>query len=236
MRRARRSSIPSRALRLGRDDDDGDVLEVVLEREELDLIEPVQVGHHDVHQDQIGLRLLGPVEGAQALGRRRDLVALVGQDVREHADDERVIVHDQDAAHSPLPLRCRRRSGYSRRSSATVRSRASRVPGSVPGQRFWSQNAARQPAVTVVARTAAGERQQGQEHRRTAGEPGHQGLRHGAEGVGGAVDVTGAGGQRGEGQGGRLAPGPAGGAVDGRPPPGRGAAPGAGRRGRRGTS
>ena len=43
-----------------------------------------------------------------------DLVALVGQDVREHPHDVRVVVHYQDAAHSLLPLRCLRMRPFGR--------------------------------------------------------------------------------------------------------------------------
>src|SRR5579883_168467 len=84
---------------VGGDDDHRDVPQLFVQVEQLELIPPVQVRHHDVEQDEIRLAFLGSIVNAQALSDGFDVVALVFEELRDQSHNLGVVVDDQDLAH-----------------------------------------------------------------------------------------------------------------------------------------
>jgi hypothetical protein len=64
--------------------------------EPLQHLEPVDVGHHQVEEQQVGPERADLVEGVLSVLRRRDLVAVLGERLREHLADEPLVVCDED--------------------------------------------------------------------------------------------------------------------------------------------
>ena len=57
----------------------------------------VELGHHHVGDDEIGPELIGAHQPLFAVAGRGDGVAALLQQRRDHAEDPRVVVHDEDA-------------------------------------------------------------------------------------------------------------------------------------------
>ena len=89
-----------RGIRLGRHEDDRDEGKRRIRPEPPADLEPVQLGHHHVEQDEIGLCLLRRGERLLAVGRGDDVVPAGGQAHLQDVDVRRRVVHDQD------PRRC----------------------------------------------------------------------------------------------------------------------------------
>ncbi len=59
-------------------------------------IQPVELGHPDVAQDQVERLLPEPVQGDDSVGGRLDVVSVGGQHLGEHARHFHLVIHDQD--------------------------------------------------------------------------------------------------------------------------------------------
>ena len=89
-----------RFLVLGGDQDDRDMTGGLLARDRARGLEPVQVGHHHVHQDQVRDVLLGRIHTLLTILSGDHFVPLPLDDALEHQELRRRIVHDQDPSHS----------------------------------------------------------------------------------------------------------------------------------------
>ena len=61
----------------------------------------VELGHHDVEQDQVGLRFMGDREGLLAVAGGDDIVAVGGEAHAQDANIGRIVVGDQDPRRIP---------------------------------------------------------------------------------------------------------------------------------------
>ena len=88
-----------RVLALGREEDDGDVAPLPQPGGGPN---PVQLGHHNIHQDQVDLIPLHSLDGLQAVVCLQCAVALAGEVDVQRGYDVPIIVTDQDGVHNLL--------------------------------------------------------------------------------------------------------------------------------------
>ena len=85
---------------LGRDQDDGHETKRCVLLELLEHRDAVELRHHDVEQDEIGLELARAHQRILAVDRRDDLVALRVEPDAQHFQIGRIVVDDQDSRRS----------------------------------------------------------------------------------------------------------------------------------------
>ena len=81
----------------GRHEDDRDIAIVVAVLQAAAGLEAVDIGHHDVEQDQVRTGKSDPVERLEPAKRHQDLVAVVFEMVDQDAEIGRVVVDDENA-------------------------------------------------------------------------------------------------------------------------------------------
>src|SRR5215470_5833289 len=81
--------------------DDGNTARIRLLLQAAAHFPTVQLGHHDVEEDQLGLALPSPLEGVGAVAREQDFVAFLRQVIAEELRHVLLVLHHEDARAIP---------------------------------------------------------------------------------------------------------------------------------------
>lgn len=86
----------------GGDDEDDDIAATSIQPQELEKLETVEIGHHEVEKQQLRGLFEHPGKGRPTIGVGLDLVTLAPKDGGKKLNHVRLVVHDVDSIHSQL--------------------------------------------------------------------------------------------------------------------------------------